>query len=179
MFTLGFGFVAVISVGWLIGMACIFQKYDPEKRSCTASEVVKLTFTSVTLYLAGSILIIINSRPAPTTSISGSVLEAMLEYATLSPTTGRWLLPDGNFGPLDQEIMDRANTMVSKRLSYMRVFDKPPPGKRSGFLIVGTEAFPMNIVCIVEFPSDYDITLGSLTKYGKEYQVSCLNGEWG
>lgn len=164
-----------IGIGWLLAALCLVRKYDPEKKICTVSDFVKLTFSGLTLWLVGSIYFSL--------SISPTRYETLV--AQLAPLSD--VNPDGSLtAPSDPDRLRAYEATVENWLSPVW-FSTPELDSAPALVIVGTPDVPMGALCFIEFASDFNSNLrggtGTLNRRISEtpvrYVARCSSGESG
>lgn len=179
-FNFGFGLIwgASIGFGWFIAALCIAKKYDPEKKVCTVSDLIKLTFSSLTLWLCGAIFFSISVQPKQ----YASLVDRLVPLSDKTPN-GYYYLPNDPDRRLEYErvVEEWASSAWFSDLNLAVSYDIEPT-----FVIVGTPDTPMAVICNLKFSPNFTArrivghTEGLIvSKTPVRYQAHCSEGESG
>lgn len=176
-FGLGISWSAAIGIGWLIAILCLIKKYDPEKKICSVSDAIKLTFSALTLWLVGSIFLSLTVQPQPYVSLAEQLapLSDLNEIGVLVP-------PDDpiRLAAYEKIVTDWASPIwfsTSGPVSDANTDIEPT------FVIVGTKEIPLIGLCFLSFASDFVSERGANGSVVQEtpvrYTARCQDGEQG
>lgn len=161
---LNFGviFTASICIGWAIGLICIITKFDRNQKFCFISDLIKLTFTSVTLWFSGYIFM---SVTFPNMIYASSTLpQRLIAFSDYSEELRRYVPPYN-----DPERLSEYYSVISDWFSRTLFLNTTrEDGSLLWVIIYGDTENPMEIRCTLH-----------LNKTILQYENVSCDAEWG